>query len=182
MSLPPDLFTNAGIGPFRRLRVDTAQTGFFAGREFRTFHEFTMTNGQIIVIKALVPIDIILFGVKVDLNQGQIRVETLIGGTEGGTFSVSLPVFNRNTTSKAAAAGYANQVTLTTGGTLTGGTLLDVFSIKVASNNNFAETVGATQGDERGIGAGTYYYRLTATGDTIGMFSGRWEERPEGVY
>lgn len=37
VQLNPDLMTDGGYGESRRVRVDVGQTGFFAGREFRTF-------------------------------------------------------------------------------------------------------------------------------------------------
>lgn len=38
---PPLVLMTDGNGPNARLRVDVGQTGFFAGREFRTFRRLT---------------------------------------------------------------------------------------------------------------------------------------------
>lgn len=46
VSLPLDLMTDGGDGQNRRLRVDDGQTGFFAGREFRMYREFTGSLGR----------------------------------------------------------------------------------------------------------------------------------------
>ncbi|MFL1404189.1 hypothetical protein ACJO2E_02445 [Marinobacter sp. M1N3S26] len=181
-SPPLDIMTDGGSGPNRRLRVDVAQTGFFAGREFRTFLELDMADGESIVVRATVPINVILFGLTANLVAGEIRIETIAGGTEGGTFDDPLPIFNRNNMSSRPMPAYQHQVDLDAGGTHSGGLLLDVLLNKAADNANFASTVDASQGDERGVAPDTYYFRMTATGATRGVFRARWEERPEGVY
>lgn len=177
---PLDLLTDGGTGPNRRFRVDVGQTGFFAGREFRTFRRLNITAGAIVVIKAVVPINIILFGLEANIYQGLLDVETVVGGTEGGTFSEALPIFPRNTMSERPTPIYTPLVVLTAGGTHTGGTVLDPLVVKAADNSNFAASVGSQSSDERGVGAGTYYIRLTAVtgqGDVLGTFKARWEER-----
>ena len=174
---PFDLLTDGGDGPNRRLRVDVAQTGFFAGREFRTFKEWSAATTATVVIKAVVPIDIILFELGIELEAGTARIETLVGGTEGGTFAEVLPIFPTNTMSEKPQPPYAAQVVLTSGGTLTGGTLLDPLRAKTSDNSNFSASVGAAAGAERGVGANTYYFRATLTA-VIGVFKARWEERP----
>lgn len=173
---PFDLLTDGGDGPNRRLRVDVAQTGFFAGREFRTFKEWTAAATETYVIKAVVPIDIILFELGMQLDEGAVRIETLIGGTEGGSFSETLPIFPTNTMTEKPQPPYVNQVVLTAGGTLSGGTLLDQLRAKTSGNTNFAASVGTSAGAERGVGPNTYYFRLTLAG-AIGTFKARWEER-----
>lgn len=174
VTLPLDLFTDGGDGESRRLRVDPAQTGFFAGREFRTFFEFTGSE----VVKANVPLDVILFSLEVTLLDGEVSVETVVGGTEGGTFDTSLPVIGRNNMASRPTPFYEAQVTLDAGGTHTGGTVLDILLNKTANNANFASSVGSASGDERGIASGTYYFRINTTGQTSGVLKARWEERP----
>lgn len=174
---PFDLLTDGGDGPNRRIRVDVAQTGFFAGREFRTFKEWTAATTETYVIKAVVPINVILFEFGIELEAGTVRVETVFGGTEGGSFSEALPIFSTNNMSEKPQPPYAASVTLTGGGTLTGGLVLDVLRAKTSDNSNFAGSVGASAGAERGIAIGTYYFRITLTA-AIGVLKARWEERP----
>ena len=174
VSLPRDLMTDGGDGPNRRLRVDDGQTGFFAGREFRAYHEFTANT----VFKVVVPINVILWDLSILLSAGQARLETVVGGTEGGSFSVPVPVFPRNTMTERQTPLYTNQVAISSGGTHTGGTVLDILVNKTADNSNFSASAGSEGGDERGIGPGTYYFRLTVTGTTSGIIKARWEERP----
>lgn len=173
---PFDLMTDGGNGPNRRIRVDVAQTGFFAGREFRTFKEWATATTSSYVIKVVTPVDVILFELGVQLDEGAVRIETMIGGTEGGVFGEVLPVFSTNNMSEKPQPPYVHQVILTAGGTHTGGTMLDVFRAKTSGNSNFASSVGSNAGAERGVGANTYYFRLTLTG-AIGVLKTRWEER-----
>lgn len=174
VSFPLDLFTDGGTGVNRRLRVDVGQTGFFAGHEFRLFYEFTASH----VIKIVVPLNVILFGLDISLIEGQTRTETVIGGVEGGSFATPITSRPRNTMTTIPQPPYVSQLVFSTGGTLTGGTTIDVLVAKAASNSNFASSVGESAGDERGVAAGTYYFRTTVTGTTTAILKLRWEERP----
>lgn len=181
ISHPPfDLLTDGGDGPNRRLRVDVGQTGFFGGREFRTFKELNVATSSTYVIKAVVPIDVILFGLKLAIESGHCRLATVAGGTPGGTFSETLPVFGRNNMSERPTPFYVPQVVLTAGGTHTDGVEIDVLRLKANALTNQASTVGAEGGDERGVAAATYHFRiqnLSNTDPLVGIFSARWEER-----
>lgn len=167
-----------------RVRVDVAQTSFFEKREFRTFKEWSdplnteIPNGQTYVIRAVVGGDIILAGLDITLDNGQVRVETVVGGTPGGSFSETLPIINRNTMAEGPVAPSPN-VVLTAGGTHTGGTLLDVLRLKVENQSGAASSVGVAGGDERGVGANTYYFRIVNIGAGVveGTFHARWEQR-----
>lgn len=176
---PLALITDGGTGPSARLRVDVAQTGFFAGREFRTFKEWATPTTATYVIRATVPINIILFELGIHLDAGTARIETVVGGTPGGTFLEVLPIFPTNTMSERPLPIYSGQVVLEAGGTLTGGTVLDVLRAKTSDNSNFSASVGEGTGAERGVAANTYYYRITLASAT-GVFAARWEERPNG--
>ena len=173
---PPAMITD-DMGPNQRLRVDVAQTGFFAGREFRTFREWdTATTGSF-VIKTVVPVDTILFELGFTMEAGVVKMETVAGGTPGGVFAETLPIFSSNNMAEKPQPPYVNQLALTAGGTHTGGVILDVLRGKTADNSNFASSLGLGSGAERGIAVGTYHFRLTLT-SFIGVLKGRWEERP----
>lgn len=177
---PATLLTdNGGSGPNARLRVDVAQTGFFAGREFRTFKEFSAATTSTYVIKIVTPINVILFEFGLEIEAGTIRIETISGGSpvEGGSFSENLPRIPANTMTEKPQPPYATQISLTAGGTLTGGTVIDVLRAKAADNSNFAASVGAEAGAERGVQPGTYYWRASMTG-FVGVIKARYEERP----
>lgn len=166
-----------------RLRVDVGQTGFFAGREFRTFRELNVSQGAPLYLRANVPLNIILFGLELEIESGFARVETIVGGVEAGVWAETLPIFPRNTMSERPQPPYAAQVQLTAGGSVSGGMTIDVLRLKTNAITNQASTVGTDAGDERGVGAGLYYFRISAeTNDPVtGVFRSRWEERPPAV-
>lgn len=170
MSTSNDAFT-------ARLRVDVGQTGFFEGREFRTFYEYSVPSGQSVYIRATVPINIILFSTGLTLDGGRVRMSLSVGGTESGSWS-PIPVIPKNTMSDKPD--YTPQVQVHIGGTHAGGTVIDVVRLLSESTGNRANTVGGQLSDERGVGAGVYYYRIqNVDGQTAnGVFSAFWEERP----
>jgi hypothetical protein len=179
IDLPRDLYTSDNEG-FRRLRVDAGQTSFFEGREARTFKELNVAAAATYVIKAVVPLNIILFDLTVVLDDGGLRVTTLVGGTEGGTFSETLPILNKNNMTSRPTPFYTPQVILTAGGTHTGGTSLDIVRVVAATATAQRSSVGSGAFDERGVLAGTYYFRLEniSSSAATGTFSAWWEERP----
>ncbi len=175
---PPKVLMTDDDGPYARVRVDVGQTGFFAGREFRTFYEFNIASGASQVIKVVAPIDTIVqtFGAELDL--AELRIELRYGGTEGGTFNTALPTFKAN--SMSSASNYTGQVTMTTGGTHTGGTTVDLMTLYSGANANKAISSSATEALPQGFPTGTYYIHLINTdgNNAIGIFRARWEERP----
>lgn len=177
---PFDLLTDGGDGPNRRLRVDIGQTGFFGGREFRTFREFSIGSGATLVLKIVVPINAILMEQGIELDAGSIRITNAAGGTEGGTFSEALPVIGKNNMSERPTPFYTPVITFNAGGTHTGGFVFDIHRIVAGTATAQQFTVGKTVGDERGIAANTYYvrYENIAAQTATGTFWFIWEERP----
>ena len=179
VSIPPfDLMTDGGDGEYRRLRVDVGQTGFFAGREFRSFLQFSIPTTSELVIKIVAGCDTIVQQITAELTLAAIRFELRVGGTEGGTFNTALPVFKTNQTS--TVSNYESQITMAYGGTHTGGTLVDVFEAISGSNANKAVVQSITEDLPVGFSAGTYYIKLVnIDGATaLGILKLRWEERP----
>lgn len=175
----PDLMTDGGYGDYRRLRVDVGQTGFFAGREFRTIYEFSIATGATQVIKIVSDCDTIIQMFAAELQTAELRVELLFGGTEGGTFATALSIFKTNTMS--SSSNYIKQVSMMTGGTHTGGTLVDLLLLKSGDGTSASKDAitSATESLPVGFPAGTYYIKLINTdGATAnGVFRARWEER-----
>lgn len=177
----PKVLNTSPEGPNGRLKVDVGQTGFFEGREFRTFYEFSLAEGASRVFRIEAPVDVILWDLSLTLTRGSVRLETVMGGTQGGTFGQSLPVFGRNMMAGRPVPHYTPQMVATTGGTHSGGVILDVLLAQTAAQGNqTAATVGQRQGDERGVAAGIYYLRLTNSGssEASGIITATWEERP----
>jgi len=175
---PPLKLMTDDNGDYSRIRVDVGQTGFFAGREARTFYEFSIASGATQVIKVVAPTDTIVQQLSIDLYLSEIRLELLIGGTEGGTFATPLPIFKTNTMS--TASNYVPQVTMNRGGTHTGGTVVDLIQTLTDTNPNKATPAGASEDSPQGFAAGTFYIRLINTdgATATGIFRARWEERP----
>lgn len=162
---------------FRRLAVEPGSTSFYEGREFRTYKEWSTATTTTYVIKAVTDTDTVLLNLTMNLIQGSARMETITGGTEGGSFSETLPVIPANTMSEAVQPVISPQNVLSAGGTITGGTILDVFRLNTSANTVFAGSVGGDFENSRGVPPGTYYFKLQLT-DAIGILKARWEERP----
>lgn len=177
---PFDLLTDGGDGPNRRLRVDIGQTGFFSGREFRTFREFSIAAGQTLVLRIVVPINAILLEQSVELDSGSIRITNAAGGTEGGSFAETLPIIGKNNMSERPTPLYTPQIVFTAGGTHTGGFVFDIHRVVAATATAQQSTVGNIIGDERGVAVGTYYVRYEnfGSGAATGTLWFFWEERP----
>ena len=175
---PPKVLITDGNGSYARLRVDVGQTGFFAGREFRVLRELSIASGATQVLKIVSPIDSILYAFGVELTLSQLRVELVAGGTESGTFNS--PITPLKTNQMTTASDYVHQVTFATGGSHTGGTVIDAFDIVSGSNVNKAIVQQVDESQPLGFGAGTYYIRMHNTdGATAnGFLKLRYEERP----
>jgi hypothetical protein len=120
VATPPNVLLTDHGGANARLRVDTGQTGFFTGKEFRTFREWTTATNGTFVIKIIVPVNTILFEFHIQNESGTIRAETLRTSPtviEGGTFSEQLPVIATNSMTEKPQPPYVAQVSLTAGGT-----------------------------------------------------------------
>ena len=177
---PFDLLTDGGDGPNRRLRVDIGETGFFAGRQARTFREFDIAAGQTLVLRIVVPFNVILLQQGVEVDDGSIKITNAVGGTPGGSFSETLPVIVKNNMSERPLPFYVPQVVFTAGGTISGATALDIHRVVAATATSQRSTVGNLVGDERGIAANTYYvsYNNFGSGAATGTLWFLWEERP----
>lgn len=161
------------------LLVETAHAGFFDVREFRMFFDFALTNGQTAVLKFVSPINFVLHSQAFAVDNGALLFEAAVGGSEGGTFSTTVPAFGKNRTNERLIPDYVKQVSVATGGTHTGGTVVEKVRLKTVNATGQQATVGAGEEDERALPPGTYYLRFTANGsDVAGIYYLIWEERP----
>lgn len=149
---------------------------FRVGRTFRSFKELNIAASGTYVIKIVLPAPVYFTGFDINIESGQLKIETVSGGTAGGTFAETLPIIRTNL---AVPNSYVVQTALTAGGTITGGTTIDVVRLK--TNNNLNQSTSVIIPDEgiRGIAAGTYYWRLTnlSAADTItGTLKAQWSE------
>lgn len=178
VDIPHDFYTSPKE-LYRRIKVDPGQTSFHDGREFRTFYEFSIGAGASVYIQANAGVDTILYDVSCVVDAGSIRLRTYAGSTGTGTYDVALPVLPKNTMSIRSTPIYPAANTLFTGGTgVTGGVVIDTVRVVAANATAQQSSVGSKAFDQRGVGAGTYYWRLEniAAGTATGVFSGWWAE------
>lgn len=148
---------------------------------FRSFKELNILGAAVYVIKIVVPINTVLLGLELGIESGHVKVETVVAGTEGGLFDEVLPVRPVNNMTTRPIPFYTPAVVFSAGGTLVGGTLIDVVTLKADTNSVRATSVGSMTADERGVSPGTYYFRVTnlgASDPVTGTLKARWEERP----
>lgn len=180
VQFPEDLLTKGEEG-FRRLRIDAAQTSFFRGRQFRSYLEFSVASGTTQIIKFTSAVDFVLFDQTLTVNDGDCRFAAITGASDATAFNTSISVIGKNRMAIGSnrESNYASQVTLATGGTITGGTEVEVFRVKTASATAQQSTVGGSQESERGLPAGTYYLKLQnmGAGTMTGVYYLWWEER-----
>lgn len=175
---PADLLTSQREG-FRRVRVDVAQTGFFEGREFRSFVEFSIPSGQSVVYKFSIPVNFILFEQNMTVHAGGVKYTAEVGGTFSGSFTTDLPIVGKNRMSTRPQPYCVSQASITTGGTYAGGQIIDVARLVTSGSTAQQATVGLSS-TERGLPAGDYCVRLTnlSNGTSTGVYNIFWEERP----
>lgn len=182
--------SDLGCG-FDRVRVDVGQTGFFEGREFRAYFEFSDEENTELAVagvrrfKFSSPVDFILQSQLIEVDKGGVRLQAFTGATDGGGWSsVSVVGKNRSPTRRVFPNGsyYVGQATFYTGGTFTGGTQVDVIRARTAAQTVSATNVGASQDDVRFLPAGDYFLimqPLIGVNDpSEGTYSISWEERP----
>ena len=174
-SLPAELITGTGAQPKPRLRVDPGQTGFFEGRQFRTYHEMNIATASTLWGRFVTPVDVIIVKRELIVVQGNLRFALSNAGTPGGSWTAKT-VYPLNTMSERPTPLYASQVAPAIGGTVTSPTEIDVVLLETGTSQ--AVSVSNTA-DEVGFAAGTYYVELRNTGaNTLrGIYQVIWEER-----
>ena len=189
VEFPPDMYTSTVEG-FRRLRVDPGQTGFFSGREFRTFFEFNIPSNNVQTIKFNSAIDFILWEQNLELDAGSVRLEVFTGTvTEIATFNVSLPKIGKNRmiarqqpyyTSVVNATTHSAPVALGSSINIASATQTDKLRLVAANATAQQQSVSGGAQSERGIPPGSYYIQLHnfGSGAATGTYSVIWEERP----
>lgn len=169
--LPFKMFTD-GNGDYARIRVDAAQTNFFAGKQFRTFQKFVIPAAGSIAIRATVGVNIILYDTSLSVEGATVEMALFVGGSAAGPWT-AMPVIPKNTMTVTPVI--TSSVTLDYDGVHTGGTMLDLIRVQAGNKSG---AFGAVD-QERGVGPGTYYYELNNVGnqEAVVVFSGFWEER-----
>ena len=165
-------FPNTG-----RMKVDPAQTGFFEGREFRISYEFDIASGATQVIKFSASSDFILWEQRIEVDEGFLIYKPTLNPSSATGFVTEIPQYGKNRMSTAPIV--TNTVTVTTGGTITGGTIAETARIKVANATGQQASIGGAVYSERGLPAGDYYLTMHAEGArTQGVINLVYEIRP----
>lgn len=159
------------------------QTGFFAGREFRFFKEYSIPAGSSLVFRVTIPASlegVIVQALRVSCYRGGVHLRGYRTGTEGGVWTAET-IFPNNAIPDIA--GYVKQTTIDSGGTFTPtGIATDAITAFCNSAGPSNTTSSTLLSGERGIPNGVLYLVLTAvTGvatDSMGEVSAVWEERP----
>lgn len=180
---PPTKLMTDRDGANSRLRVDVGQTAFFAGKQFRSFKEFTIGAGSSYLIKFVTPVNVFFESVGISVDEGKMRLSSHGGNpTVSGTFSDTLPIIPKNSTTEAPA--YSPQATMTgaPGGSLSESVERDVVRLVAGTGgqSNTQSVLGDGSDNERGLPAGTYYFLIQNIGavSITGVFRTHWEERP----
>ena len=174
---PPVKLMTDSDGDYARVRVDVGQTGFFAGREFCIFHEFTLGAGASIVYEFdFSLVEVIVQRINCQLWDGDARFEILSdGGTVGGTFGTTLSQVRTNRMTTADLA-YASKAIVKTGGTYTGGISTEVTELDTGVGSGHQhESIGDIS--PYGVAKGKYYMKIIAGFASRGAINIRWEER-----
>lgn len=171
VTFPLEMMTDEG-GQYARLRTDNAQTGFFAGREFRLVRKITSPR----VYRFTFPVPVILFEQLLTVAVGDVELFAWAAAnvTPAGTWTPA-PFWPKN----GVNLDYTPQAIVETGGTITvTDTNLYRDYARVATSGATAQrfTVGGPPNSERYLAAGTYYVQLSGVGE--GSYSIMWEERP----
>lgn len=170
-------FSTANTEQTPRIKTETSTASFYEGRQYRTFKELSITEGGVYTIKIVTTKDLILRGLSLEIDSGHCKLDTISGGTDATPFNTPLLIARKNTMSTAPVIASSTQ--LIEGGTQTGGTAIDLITVQASSQQNFRSTVGNAPYDERGVGAGTYYWKfrsMAGEGDVTGVFRCFWEE------
>jgi hypothetical protein len=163
--------------------------GFVAGREFRSFHEFSVAAGsqipagQRVLFRFALGANMLLESLELSIDDGQIRVTSHAGGVAIGAFT-AMPVIPAN--SLAGVPGYASLTVLgvTPPGLpaavgVSGSVLRDVFRVKTPPGGGASMSVPSTIDAPRGLPAGATFYVLVeniGAGPVEGTLRLRWQE------
>lgn len=183
-AIPDVLISGGESGPAPRVKVDPGQEGFFAGRMFRAFTTGVIpTVGPAHYFKFVSPIDFILWAQDLQLTQGALQLEIFGGATESGVWADIPTMVGLNRMANRPTPYYVRQCTIQSGGTFTGGVLLDIIRVRTAQNNQNANNVGGAF-SERGLPAGTYWGKISTLEGGLPVndagqyiYTLMWEER-----
>lgn len=154
--------------------VQLMSKGFWTGRQFRAYREFTLTANQSITLRFTASKPFLLTHQQVYLIAGNVRVVIRVGATPSGTWTAL------GTTNPKYRIGMepVSTVQIAQGGTITGGTEREVI-LAAAGTGGAIKTAGSFGEDQsyRGLPAAVFYQTITAGPDgATGMYLLEWED------
>ena len=149
------------------------------GKAFRISEEFTLANtGNAIVIKFVANVPFKLTDQSLVAHAGDVRMRAIAGATESGSFSTVITSFGKNRWVDRPRPYYTSQVSLTTGGLISGGTRSETLRAKTAGASGQASSINGRIQNFRSLPAGTYYLEFVAlTNSCEFTFALEWEEK-----
>lgn len=113
-------------------------------------------------------------------SEGDISMEPIVGGTGGGSFSTTIPVWGKNRSKFRPQPIYTPQVAVDTGGTVSGGQVSETLRAKTSGATAQQQSVGGTIETKRDLPAGVYYLRFTNNAGSAAqaIFALEWNEIP----
>jgi len=187
------LFVDMGDGTHAQRvssSTDPGMAGFYRGREFRSFYEFSTTAGtQIpannrVLFKFVLGANMLLEAVELSIDDGQVRVSSHTGGVITGTFSATPPIIPANSMTGAPAYTSLTTITATPAGlaaavNITGSSVRDVVRVKTPSGGGASNSETSTVDSVRGLPGGATFHILVennGSGAVEGTLRLRWQE------
>lgn len=177
MSLLRDVLTGLfkSIRGFRgAMQVLLLGDGFWQGRQFRMYREFTLTAGQVVTLQWVATEPFLLQHQSLLLVGGDARAVIVTGATPSGTFT---PISTVNPKYRIGIDPVST-VTVSAGGTVTGGTEREVLLCAASTGGATKSALGETAlPSTRGLPATTFYQTITAGANgATGIYAVEWED------
>jgi hypothetical protein len=182
---PSDLLTSTREH-IRRVQVDTGNTGFFDGREFRYFREVEIPANQSVWTRVTADaFGIILRLQTLTVEEGAVRFRawrdaTITGVTFAAPASPTSGIFQNNGLPSAPAR--TRTTIIEEGGNHTaivGGVVSEVIRVRAPTSTAQRATFAESSQSERGVPGGVFYLQLenTANSTCTVVYSLQFEER-----
>lgn len=157
-----------GFRSFRGAMMVTLQNmGLWEGKQFRQYRVFA-ANTQ---LQFVCPVDFVLTDQLLYVDDGLAQVRVLTGATPSGTWT---DIATQAAKNRLGSVTYVGLNKMKAGGTFTGGTERELF--RADSGGGAGVSFSNISTNVRILPAGTYYFDITVTGATAGIYSFEWEE------
>lgn len=156
------------IRTFRGAVMNALMTmGLWEGKQFRQYRVFNAATQ----LRFVAAVDFVLTAQTLYCDNGLAQVRVLTGATPSGTWTDTATQTGKN---RLGTVTYTQLNKMQAGGTFTGGTERELF--RSDSGGGQGVSFSNVDGNPRVLPAGTYYFDVTVTGSTDGIYSFEWEE------